>query len=188
DGPLGRIGRPQDEAAGSHQRDAPPAPVRPPAVPGAGHPRAVVHDRLPTADQAIEQGRFPDVGTADDGNRRSAGHPPPPSPPPIADCGLAIADSTGADSNPQSAIRNPQLLSTSAKSYDSFSGIGRRAASSSALTSSMKTRSSLTASARSQTRSRLPPGSSAASMADAGSHRAVVTGGPKSVFSTPPRP
>ena len=38
----------------------------------AGHPRLVVHDRLPAAEQAIEQGRLADVRPADD---RQGRHP-----------------------------------------------------------------------------------------------------------------
>ena len=37
-----------------------------PAV--ARHARAVVHDRLAPSDEAVEQGRFADIGSSDDGD------------------------------------------------------------------------------------------------------------------------
>src|SRR5437667_104763 len=63
-------------------------------------------------------------------------------------------------------------------------GKGSRAARSSALTSSMNTRSSFVASAGNSTRSRSVRPSSARSMLAAGNRPAVVTDGPYSVFST----
>src|SRR5262249_30985887 len=48
-----------------------PAPERPPAVePVPRHPGHVAHQRLPAADQAIEERRLADVGPADDGEGR----------------------------------------------------------------------------------------------------------------------
>ena len=60
------------EAGGVDQFEVKVANPPGPEATVAGHARAVVHDRQALARQAVEQGRFSDVGPADDGE--SEGH------------------------------------------------------------------------------------------------------------------
>src|SRR5690606_5169653 len=55
-----------DDPPGIHDEEAPPAPLRVREVAIAGHTRAVVDDREPTTDHAVEEGRLADVRPPDD--------------------------------------------------------------------------------------------------------------------------
>src|SRR5882762_2787843 len=121
-----------------HQPKPPSVPLGRAEMPIARDARASVHDRIPAPDESIEQRRLADVGAADDGDRRGAAlHPP--FPPSNAERGARNAELWSPV--PTSAFPLPSSPSTSAKSYDRCTGIGTRAARSSARTSSTNTRS-----------------------------------------------
>ena len=80
------------EAAGVHEGELPPAPVRRGVEAIAGGPRLVLHDGHALADDTVEEGRFADVGTPDDGDQ-GPGHgskprrrSPPRAPSPRGGC------------------------------------------------------------------------------------------------------
>src|SRR5205823_5176083 len=111
--PIQGILCPQDETARIHQPELPPVPIDDPKIPVAGHPRAVVYDRLPAPDEAVEQGRFAHVGAADDGD---GGGLHAPSFSPGQRPGVSRSSTRSGSADPGPAARGSSPTSTSTKS------------------------------------------------------------------------
>ena len=60
----------RQEAAGVHEEERPPVPLRHRDVAVARDPRTIVDDRQPLSHQAVEEGRLAYVRTTDDGYQR----------------------------------------------------------------------------------------------------------------------
>src|SRR5207237_6062381 len=171
-GAVELVVRARHHPARVHQPKPLSVPLGRAKMPIARDSRTGVHDRIPASDEPVEQRRFADVGPADD---RDGGGAPHPCPTPNAERGSGNAEREAGAPVPRSAFRVPSSPKTSAKSCDRCTGMGTRAASSSAPTSSMKTRSSFTDSPGSKTKSRSVRPARARSIAAAGKSPAVVT-------------
>ena len=66
--------RARDHPAGVHEPEAPSVPLGRAEMPIPRHAGAIVHDRLPPADQPVEERGLPDIGPTDDGDGGGPSH------------------------------------------------------------------------------------------------------------------